>query len=42
MAQVTKPLLHEHECLYGTPAPLLKPSPVAQSLGAAGGGVGEG
>lgn len=42
MSQATKPLLHK--CLVGIPAPLLKPSPVAQdSLGAAGGGaVGEG
>lgn len=43
MAQATKPLLHKHEHLDGTPAPLLKPSPVAQSLGAVGGwGEGEG
>lgn len=38
MAQATKPLLHKREHLDGTPAPLLKPSPVAQSLGAVGGG----
>lgn len=39
MAQATKPLLHEHERLNGTPAPLLKPSLVAHSLGAVGGGA---
>lgn len=39
MSQATKPLLHK--CLVGIPAPLLKPSPVAQdSLGAAGRGGG--